>query len=1152
MNQIEEMRLNSAKIKVKRTSGKQKSSPIRTLDATTSILQNKSRIDNIRESSPEMTALQFDSSDLLPMKSMIHRLPAQKPFDQNKKMKGSQRKLGNQGVVNLHEKNQKQRIEDTQVQLGDDGLGKTSEKGDVVDARQADHNKEALKQTIAELNTKNHEKQPTHQGSRSNVFIGLKTENSRKPSSILEQLATVRPTKSLDAYREAERLSARIFKGQADGLQTSIGEMSTKSISHQRKTSKGIVDSAPISAPVVGNQVARDDVGDSTLGSKSLTPKDLQHIDEEMHMTADIDPIHVDMLMKSSDAKVESANTNAEARIMQIRGEKDFSIENDSGVLPTTKRIENKNTQGIRYGTSYKLIPEISENLDKTLQPVLQKRIMEKQKLYLLGEQEYEENVCSARQESFSKIENLKQEAEDKKARHNVQTNNLIEEEHRKGRIELVHINNAYRVKADKENRKTQQEIKKAREKAETQASRHLDEAEKKADLVKQRSNIAIDQEKQKDQEEKKDTDGVWGWVKNKAGKMVGGLKNLLNDIYDQLRREVKAIFDAAKKLAIAVIELGRMVITGLIKAQAEVLKLLVNAALAAFPKKAAEINNKIDGLIGNAVETIRSMTDDLKKSVEGVIDFLAEKLDKLLNWVQSLHNDIFNMIGMIITGEFKEIAQRIGYLVEAAKQMPSHLVSAVWNELLGSNEEDQSNPVMKDVPDQSQNAAATTTKGDNLMLGENDIVVEPVITEICDPQLISDLDLDEGEERVIGENQRGGVASDTLLSNQQQAASDQNQEIYQIESKQKSVQPEIGERAGMMWEQVKKFLWEWLKDNWGKLLLGTIAALAGITAIIFFSGGAILPALLVIAKVLSAVFIGMAVVKVMGYLKTYLNEGWNKRITEASKALASAVALGLVEIIMLLGFRVIGAAAKGAQKVAYIAAKSAMKGAKAAAAGAKSVFKSSVKLASKIGTYTMRGGKLVFRGMKRGFSKGIKKASHLANRLIAKLKIKRIIVRRRGRFIDVYGVINPRFLIMTIDGEVFEEVVKGSKKAKKKLHRKYPGAKIRKIGDDTDFIKEARQLDDVGKVKNATTTTGKTLAPKATPKLKPGQKIGGSEKPISPTVKHPTKKKALDAAQAETAKGRAPVKHKAKKGKPPHYHPVDSKGELKSKHHDY
>jgi RHS repeat-associated protein len=64
--------------------------------------------------------------------------------------------------------------------------------------------------------------------------------------------------------------------------------------------------------------------------------------------------------------------------------------------------------------------------------------------------------------------------------------------------------------------------------------------------------------------------------------------------------------------------------------------------------------------------------------------------------------------------------------------------------------------------------------------------------------------------------------------------------------------------------------------------------------------------------------------------------------------------------------------------------------------------------------------------------------------------------------------------------------------------------------------------------------------------------RIGGSDKPITPTVKHPTRKKAKDAAQADSARGKPPIHHPKKGDKPPHFHPSDPKGCPKPKHHDY
>jgi RHS repeat-associated protein len=68
------------------------------------------------------------------------------------------------------------------------------------------------------------------------------------------------------------------------------------------------------------------------------------------------------------------------------------------------------------------------------------------------------------------------------------------------------------------------------------------------------------------------------------------------------------------------------------------------------------------------------------------------------------------------------------------------------------------------------------------------------------------------------------------------------------------------------------------------------------------------------------------------------------------------------------------------------------------------------------------------------------------------------------------------------------------------------------------------------------------------------GARIGGSGKPVSNTVKHSSRKRALDAAQANSAKGRAPIHHRANSttGAPRHYHPADCNGQPLPVHHDY
>ncbi len=64
--------------------------------------------------------------------------------------------------------------------------------------------------------------------------------------------------------------------------------------------------------------------------------------------------------------------------------------------------------------------------------------------------------------------------------------------------------------------------------------------------------------------------------------------------------------------------------------------------------------------------------------------------------------------------------------------------------------------------------------------------------------------------------------------------------------------------------------------------------------------------------------------------------------------------------------------------------------------------------------------------------------------------------------------------------------------------------------------------------------------------------RIGDSGKKVSPTAKHASKKRALDAAKKQSAKGRRPIFHKATREIPSHFHPADAKGKLIHIHHDY
>ncbi|OMF83751.1 hypothetical protein BK147_33735, partial [Paenibacillus sp. FSL R7-0337] len=123
---------------------------------------------------------------------------------------------------------------------------------------------------------------------------------------------------------------------------------------------------------------------------------------------------------------------------------------------------------------------------------------------------------------------------------------------------------------------------------------------------------------------------------------------------------------------------------------------------------------------------------------------------------------------------------------------------------------------------------------------------------------------------------------------------------------------------------------------------------------------------------------VAQTLVQASGYIGTYLSQGWQKMIEPAAIALATALAMGLVELAMELGFKAIGAGVKKAEQAAKKGIDAAAKGAKnlagAGAKGIKSLLKSGAKLASKSGSMIIRNGKIVIKSLQKGLMKGAKK----------------------------------------------------------------------------------------------------------------------------------------------------------------------------------
>ena len=313
--------------------------------------------------------------------------------------------------------------------------------------------------------------------------------------------------------------------------------------------------------------------------------------------------------------------------------------------------------------------------------------------------------------------------------------------------------------------------------------------------------------------------------------------------------------------------------------------------------------------------------------------------------------------------------------------------------------------------------------------LTENDIVIEQVEKGEITPELLEDINLKDGETKELNGSSNPHTTESIMEEfDTQKAQKSGNSFADGVKTR--------AQNAGKILDQIKQFVIKWLKDNWWKLLLGVLGALAGIVAAEIVTGGAITAALPVIINAITTAMNAAMVVSIIdtiakaaGYIETYLTQGWARHIQPAAIALATALAMGLVELAMALGFKFaekgIKAAKGGIKKGIKATAGGAKKLVTTAGKGIKSLLKSGAKLVSKTGSMIIENGKIIIKSLKNGFSKGAKKLKGLVDIILSKFRFKKFKIERKGLHIRIYGEVNPWVLLY--DGTIETECRKGS-----------------------------------------------------------------------------------------------------------------------------
>jgi len=223
------------------------------------------------------------------------------------------------------------------------------------------------------------------------------------------------------------------------------------------------------------------------------------------------------------------------------------------------------------------------------------------------------------------------------------------------------------------------------------------------------------------------------------------------------------------------------------------------------------------------------------------------------------------------------------------------------------------------------------------------------------------------------------------------------------------------GRRLQFMGEQMLtgiKVFWNKYKA-W--IIAGFVAALVAIAAILIFSGGTALGAVVsALGEALTLIFGAIAVYRAMGMLWDYVKKAWAGDKQGAAKALATAFAIIVVEFFIDKIMAGMGKVYKRMLKV--FKSTKLGRAIRTGLAFLKRTQRRTRDLLKK-GVATLRGTKVAIY-LEKIAIKGVNKLDDLRNKILTKFGFKKIWLEKHGKLVQLWGEFNPKVLLME-DGEI-------------------------------------------------------------------------------------------------------------------------------------
>ena len=223
------------------------------------------------------------------------------------------------------------------------------------------------------------------------------------------------------------------------------------------------------------------------------------------------------------------------------------------------------------------------------------------------------------------------------------------------------------------------------------------------------------------------------------------------------------------------------------------------------------------------------------------------------------------------------------------------------------------------------------------------------------------------------------------------------------------------GRRLQFMGEQMLtgiKVFWNKYKA-W--IIAGFVAALVAIAAILIFSGGAALGAVVsALGEALTLIFGAIAVYRAMGMLWDYVKKAWAGDREGAAKSLATAFAIIVVEFFIEKIMAGMGKVYKRMLKA--FKANKLGRATRTTLAFVKRIQRRTRDLLKK-GMTRLRGTRVAIY-LEKITVKGANKLDDLRNKILTKFGFKKIWLEKHGKFIELWGEFNSSVLLMREDAE--------------------------------------------------------------------------------------------------------------------------------------